>query len=134
MESFKCIIQHIIINIVFDIHSFCFFWGIIRSFLFWWAMGISLNHIYNRFQNYCYKSTIQFLATNMFVLHACLQNVNYICCVTMVPSWRSHWKKMAFWIKMIYRVNYKLTIIPVCGLAVIQDAVWFVYVRYFFGF
>jgi hypothetical protein len=42
------------------------FWIIIPSFLFWWAMGTSLNHIYNRFQNYCYKSTMQFLATNMF--------------------------------------------------------------------
>jgi hypothetical protein len=58
-------------------------------------MGTSLNHIYNRFQNYCYKSTIQFLATNMVVSHACLQNVNYFFCVRMVPSWRLNWKKMA---------------------------------------
>ena len=55
-------------------------------------MGTTLNHIDNRFQNYCYESTIQFLATNMCVLHAFLQNVNYLFCVRMVPSWRSNLK------------------------------------------
>jgi len=35
-------------------------------------MGKGLNHVDNRFQNYCYEPTIQ-LETNMLVLHAFLQ-------------------------------------------------------------
>jgi hypothetical protein len=53
-----------------------------------WTMGTALNHIEYRFQNYCYESTIQFLATNVFVLHAFLQNVNYLFCARMI-RWKT---------------------------------------------
>ena len=134
MESFKCIIQHIIINIVYDINSFWFFeesyvpfcsdepWVYLWTIFITHFRTIATNLQCNSWQLTC-----------LYYMPACRMLIIFFC-VRMVPSWRSNWKKEALWIEIIYRVNTKLTIIPVCGLAIIHDAVWFMYVRYFFGF